>query len=506
MKKVLKEDKKETGVLRKIRHGILTAVLVIPMALSFVGCGNDKAPSNEPVNPNPPIINPIDPDKPIEPVDPVDPKPPVVEPGKEKEEAIENLYAFCDKMTSEKNYTYTTTNSNEHQTIKFGKDESSKEIVYVDDNGVVAYYYKDNEDKFIVSQKNNEWHKNFADRFPDVVEITDSLVGEFKNTDWEYDEDSKALTSNNITLKLENDEIDMETSISEVETIRTNISSVGTTKNAIPEKVIDDTVQSENIYEIVNGQKVFNIAVMRDVIEPWLKNEGVPNQFGMDVLGKCRKIDELKTEKVVWVNASETEIKFGVLCSLNGRKIYSSYALDREQMYQNIANGSCVSSSQFRDELMQILRTRVIVDLDSEIDFDYTTLDATEQQKQEFNIVTQNSFNKLIKNGHGGVNGGVPITELADSKVLFGFKTVNEEGNMKKHWNMQYVIQNQAGEIKFIDFEIAASTQFADNAIDHVLANDADWGVYSYNEMLLNAENASLFKNVSKNIEKSMEL
>ena len=283
------------------------------------------------------------------------------------------------------------------------------------------------------------------------------------------------------------------------------------------ENVVDDTVEKEYICQKVNGELVFDVVAIKDVLEPWLKNEsGSENQFGKDFFAYRKLNDNYKTNQILYVNATPEKISFGVLYDYGteGEQRFGEvYISDKSNLYTSLADGSISTKEDFRNFLLQMEAKRTGQGV-PDITLDYSTSDMTSEEKAQYEAMTTNIFDRIVEVGYQGYsinNEGTKIPEYANAKVLFGMKTPDTtpaagfDMGYVQTWDMHYIIEIN-GQIKRVIFGIIADANGSYLAVDQVVNNNSNkWIIPEVGEYELDIGNLKLFQ-VSKIAENDKEL
>lgn len=426
--------------LKKFISLALATGVSLSAFFGFVGCTpseQEKDPSNQP-----PVIIP--------------------EPGDKEQQlklAVEKFDAFVTSLQAKK-FSY---NLQQDMIVV------SENVMKIND----IFYEKTQDGQFEYAlQSDNQFHKTVYDveENMDFFAEVDEMLSCFDGIEWKSVSQSNQLTGeyNNKTVAYQM--VDQ----------KHNLTIAGETYQyydigktiSLPQNVIDDTkppIETENIYEIVNGEKVFNLVALREVLEPWLKGD---NQLKQDFFAAKRKDDTCHTRKILWINATENKIEFGaILDKKEGIPYYAVAWVDRAEMYQKIADGTCQTKEEFRNELLQVLRTRLISDT-SDIELEYTVEDCSAEQNTQFDAMTKNIFAEL------GIDG------LEEKNVKFAFKTPHGDisgsaGNgylYSTTWEHYYFVDIN-GKLELLKVGIHASTSRNEGEIDNVINHPEYWNI-----------------------------
>ncbi len=504
----------------------LSVGMIAGVGFGFAGCGD----SGKDIDPDkPPIVDPsYDPDKDKDPdiQDPTkdpdkepdvqnpdknpdkEPDEPVTPPVTEKKtlaEAEAEFDAFVQKFTTGKNFTYTLERPLQKITAEFAGDK-----LKYDSNNEVTYLSDENGENFVYELKeDNVWHKNFAEEDTTIDHVLSTVTDALEDVTWKSFDDSSNLLLGEVTttsqgapaltqIEANFDQDDMSVKMkSGLTTTNMAVSKVGTTTVTLPANVKDDTVQNENIFKTENGETVWNVKAIKDVLEPWLKNEmtdasgnHVDNQFGRPVFAR---VNDNKVREIIFVNPAKDKLEFGyILDNPEGNSFEARHIWGWDDFSAN-------KQSLTKDEFTQFLITREERDLlstISKIDLEYTTLDQdyATAHKQEFETLTKNVFEKY----HKEKDASDPSYNGAE--ILFAFKTPMGPTNLGddgygRSWG-QYYLMRQNGNISLIKVDGVRGLVAGDGPLQNVLQNqEGKWKIgYGVNNLAdISKENNTLF-------------
>lgn len=471
-----------------------SAVLILATGFSvittfgFAGCEKEKDPEK---NPNTDVAIP---NKPIE-DDPITDQPIVVpdnDEEKQLEAAVKRANNAFNTLAALKNFTYSAkvSDTNFHNCYIDGN------VAKVDDCGVVAYYLEEDDQSYAIEMEDGAWHKNTTQQTSVskmMAWFVDSMTSGFT---WNfYDKASNRLQGTKegdyVILQVEANSITMHVNYDpQTEKGQCDIllNNFGTTKVALPEKIVDDRtpVESENIYEIVDGKKVFNIVAIRDVLEPWLKGD---NQFDNDMIAERLQSDTLTTREIICILPSVDRIEFRLILNhIDGFPRYGSAYFNDSVLLDGIANETVKTKEQFKSYLNSIKRTKLFVD-NIQIKLDYTTKDYSAEQKAQFDAMTKNIFEKLDIDG------------LDPNKVLFAFKTPRgvttaSAGNgwlYATGWSHYYIVDFN-GKLQILQVGVGASTsREGKTPEEHVIEDTNYWDISDPFITILQEGNKALY-------------
>ncbi len=460
--------KKPKKLLKKIATLAISLGISVTIAFSFAGCVSDVKQTQDP-NIDQTIITPEDPtlETPT-PETPSDGGTVVEEPSDESteemtmEEAIGKVEEFTSSI-SQGNFTYFMGDS-----IVYSFDGDT---VALSQDGDVTYFVYEDGVNYAITYDNDEevWYKNVTEEF-DVSAAVGELVSDIVSISYsDYD------AENNLLYGMIQERISAVVQVTDSKlTIefagRTSVfTSVGTTTVSLPENVVE--AETKSIYTIDSeGNYVFDIAAINEVLEPWVKGD---NQFGKNIIeAKYGSSYPVTVKKVLYINASEDEIAFGVLFyDDDGAPEYMELYIRDDTLYNGIKDGSIVTQEDFKECLNSIDRpAKIGANVGGEV-LEYTTFDddyASEHQ-EEFEKLTERVFEKA----------GVTV-----DKIYFGFKGPTEGTYASSTYGYgtgwyQYYLVEVDGQMQFLQFRISASVYpslGAGNAIGNVLEDTDYWG------------------------------
>ncbi len=421
------------------------AVMIFAMGAAGCNSGNQgqttQTPSTGTTTPDPdkdkdkgePSVTP-DPDK--------EQDDPTQTPAKTKEEAISAFNAAVQKINADKNFTYTEIGA--EYVAEF---EGAK--LKVTENGASVFYVTEDDQNYSYTLRDSEWHKDFSETT--AAEIFSSLTAVLSDVVWsDFEAEENLLTG---TASGETIEATVTETALTVETAQKKftLTKLGTTAVSLPADAVDDTDASNFIFTTdENGETVWNVKAIKDVLEPWLKNEGEGNQYGKDMFASSSKNGTAFTREVLYINPSKDKIAFGLILDIDGQiGIIESYFYD-SAFYASLKNKETMTRKEFKDYLMQINQRRIGTSI-KYIEVEYTTLDEDYEtaHKQEFETLTKNVFEKY----HKEKNAADP--DYTGAKIFFAFKIpmgpINGHGDGRQ-WAQYYLIE-QAGKLEIIEFQ-----------------------------------------------------
>ena len=472
---------------------VLGAVSVLG-ASGLAACA-PKTTEPNPVNPNPPVVDPIDPTKPVDPEKP-DPKPPV-DPEEEAkklfDEKVATAKAYFDAI--DRNVTIDFTQSGNGVSIDrtYVFDDTK---AMVEDGGDIQYFEYIDGKGYVYQNDGETWVKDYyeEDAFKAIGDLTD-----YANVTWDsYDKDAKQLVSGagklKTTLTIENG---VATVVYIEGQLTTNIifKDATTSVVAVPENVVDNTkppVVEDKIYEIVNGQKVVNVPVFASAVEEFFAQN--PNYY-KTIMGRNYTL-----KQVLFVTNNNDEISLGFCSTYDNNLIYQEMEISKDCV-ADVLSEMCDTKEKFKKYIQNNFDAgikAVIMPKGSPVIYECDTLTGTTEQKAQFASMTQNINTKL----------GINMDEIYFAcKTAKGTQTAAGDRGYVVAWDHFYLAKID-GQIKLIKIQVDASTNRGSmNEIANVVDNTEYWGCSLQDEKVLNADNAKLYEQTqTKNVEKSMEL
>lgn len=438
----------------------------------------------------------------------VDPQKPPVTPV-ENEIPQERIDDFVGKLALG-NYTFEL--KTDEGTVSYLIDGDAM-FTYVNDEWGVYYVYENGKMvKLVYDQSIDKYYKYNETKLLSLDSIVyDTLVA----TNWkEYDKANDVVSGTSGTidfaLNLTNKTItgDIEGKIYDVSNTQVLMPTYIVDKTNevdpnVPTTPVDPTpveptvpttpTETKNIYEIVNGEYVFNVALMRDVLLNWMKGD---NQFGKDFVAAIRYDDKCVTDDVIFVNASKDKLEFGYIYHDDSNKYFVSKAFNDQNLYTKIASGAIKTKTEFEDYLNSLT---VLYNINNTRDM--VTIDTTVSDS-DFKTLTERVFKRLEEKGVQGssVNNDYPETKLEDfskAEVLYGFKGPTSSGagfdlGWMDSW-MQYYLIKYNGNVEFVSIAVEA-TDHATMNFGNIIENvENKWMISSITRSEINRENEQIY-------------
>ncbi len=275
---------------------------------------NDRPDETPDENPKTPDENPEKPDG----KDPAPDTPPKEDPAEKLKKGVEKFDEFLEKAISTKNFTCSQAGGGKELLAEIDggnakMTEAGRSTYYEGaENGNFSYVWSDELEL---------WEKDFSETTSDS--LISSLFGALKEIKWDtFDEEAQKLSGNtqfgldgsaasvpveadlsaagalSLVLRAESGEVEIE------------IGKVGGTAVSLPafEQVHDKTLPVENIYEIVDGEYQWNIPLLFDIFDKWMKGD---NQYQNDYYNEYAK--RFQYVELLFVNPNDINFKIGVI-------------------------------------------------------------------------------------------------------------------------------------------------------------------------------------------------
>ncbi len=457
-----------------LKKGVPFAVCLVMGASILTACGQEKTP-DEPVNPNPPIVTPIDPDKPTQPEQPEKPTEP--EKPSWNREAYDN---FIGLMNVEKSYKYTLTENGktdiyeiDGEKIRY-RENGDRRGVYFNTEGEKTYQYK-------FDESDMKYHKTNTDLLIANSIIYDSLfAGDVSNYNAETQEYTVTVDGDEYQASISSDALNL---VGENKTI--DITNVGDWTVSMPNDnfVVDDTEKEPDQPDkpidpdepIVSGDKIFTVDSLGNrVYNNQLLAETVLEALNTDIGGKKLCADAAiaidSVDSVKYISVADGKIEFGTVANnIFGKKSFCIFTLSENNILSNGAElkTNLLSGGKITGEAKDSIQN-------------YTDeMDSTFAENTK--TVASNVINRLAKDGvqkELGISGDA-ATELQGAKVLFAYtvKSISESGVGYGIGNVQFlgvrcVVETASGECRFIDTDIVTRMLPSQTPFDVLLAGN----------------------------------
>ncbi len=428
----------------------------------------------------------------------------IADDGKE-EVPVETINDFVDTL-EKGNYTYSKLHNGIIDNYLFDGDTWH---IFEDKDTNGYYYYVENGKNYLLNYDNSDkmWHKTETE----LRDVNDFIYDDLISATWtSYDKDKQVYYGT-----MDGEEVSFEfTSTGAIiygNGFEKTIYSVGNTGVELPDasKIIDDTVtpeppieETEKIYEVKNGEYVFNIPAMVEVLNDWLKGN---NQYDKDYLAEYWMSDKACTNKVLFIDTDISNIEVATLYENNGEEGLATIRFNDETFYEKIQNGTLSTVKEFKEYLNSTTYKQFRPE--STIIFEYSTDSATAEEKAEFNQMTENILTKIAKIGiqSSSVNdpGKDKIPEYENAEMLFGFKTpaggigIGADLGNSKSWDHYYVL-NINGKLEFVRVAITSSIDRVSNEKENVVkGNDNGYVISKLEREDIDKGNQELYKDNS---------
>lgn len=471
-------DKNRKPTLKERFKRVIALCLTLSALAGFGACKKaDPAKEATTKTPNPPSISTITDNSVTEPEEPIfttidngttgpehtDPIP--------AEIPVAEINAFAESLKGGNFTTYAanTTRKQVGDLVELEMQGEFHKIVSVEDGVNYVYDYNATQGK---------WTKDFLE-IPIDGPFTNSYVEMFGDTTWtSYDEqtgvvsgiwtpDAETLAQYQGAVSAENP-VDFKFTEDGAELgilgTTARIFDINKTQITLPQTYIDNTIENNDIYTVdEQGNYDFNLVLMKEVLLDWMKGN---NQWGKDALAYCSKADTFRTDDILYINASLTDVRIGLLMHRGEEPYFYENYIKDDSFYSKLASQEIKTKEEFQQYLNSILPKRFGY-TDTQIKLD------TSLSKSDFETITTNIFNHLVNVGtQSSINEeGELHPEYANAKVLFGFARKSstsigfDMGNIDGYV-FHYLLEIN-GEIKLTRIWATAQNNFQ-NAINNV--------------------------------------
>lgn len=498
----IEKEKVKYTVRAFIKKAFIVTLSLITSATAFVGCKTTENPPNNSsgneIVDSSSSENEIVDDKEnsVEPIVPIEP---VVE-----EIPTERIEQFLEDL-SLGNYTYEA--QTEEGTTSYLIDEDMMFTKVANESGIYYSYENAKMYKLVYDQDSESYFKYNEDELMSFDSVIyDTLV----STDWKsFDKNTDVVTgisgtleySLNLTEKtLSGDVVGRVYDINSTNVLKPTYVVDKTVEEPVVEPddpVITDPVvtETENIYEVVDGEYVFDVVAIREVLLNWMQGD---NQYGKDFLA-AKSYADFTTEDIIYINADTSEIELGfVYVDVSGSKYYQSATLDNSELYSKILSGEIKTKPQFHEFLNGIKKAEFSSNLE-------TIVIDTTISEENFDVLTERVFARMENKGvqANSVNNDLPETKLenfSNAEILYGFKTITKGGNaaydlgFKKNWNQYYLIKYK-GNIELVSMLVVSAINDTSNELKNVLENnEGKWMISSIKREDCHSGNEEIYK------------
>lgn len=416
---------------------------------------------------------------------------PAQTPAKTKAEAISAFNAAVQKIDADKNFTYTEIGA--EYVAEF---EGAK--LKVTENGTSVFYATEGDQNYSYILRDSVWHKDFSETT--AAGIFSALTAVLYNVIWSDFEAEKNLLSG--TASGETVQATVTETALTVETAQKKftLTKLGTTAVSLPADAVDDTDASNFIFTTdENGEIVWNVKAIKDVLEPWLKNEmtdangnHVDNQFGRPVFAR---VNNNLVRTIIFINPAVDKLEFGYILDNPDGNCFEARHL---WGWDNFVEGkTTVTKKDFNDFLLS-LQEKHLVSTISNIDLEYTTFDKDYEtaHKQEFETLTKNVFEKYHKEKDA------TDPDYTGAKIFFGFKGFASDMHLGsdgygKEFSLHYLVERKDGTIELIETRVRGLTS-GFGYLENILQNQEGKWSFEYPDKVvriaeISTENLVLF-------------
>lgn len=425
----------------------------------------------------------------------------IVDDNVEAEIPLDKINAAIQKLEA-KNYTFNLVEKGVTSVYKVAGDS-----IAIEKNKSIKYYIRENDTAFdiILNTNDNKWHKNFAEV---NLDANDLIYNHLKSATWTaYNEStgvvSGTMNEEQITLEISNDIIKVSS-----ETFEAKITNINATVVTLPDKseIIDDT---NEIYTIVDGEIVYNMVAITDVLTRWIKYDNIYNQ---DLIGYKSFNKNISLDNIIYFNVLESILEIGLMYNYSGKIIYTTYEIGDtpfEEIGDNVflprlKNGEITT----KKEMLSDLKNMSILDFNNSglnRELDYTTLDNDYEttHKEQFDKLTSQVLTRLkeigVQKNYLDRNG---IKEdLTSMEIVAGFKgrqskstsTGFDLGNYHA-WN-QYYLVNIGGKYQMLDFRIFSSRTYNYDVVGNVMNGMMGWMIGNLDKKDLDKGTGAIYNN-----------
>ncbi len=425
---------------------------------------------------------------------------------KSMEEAIAEVSAFLSEVKENQKFTYTKTENSKEEKYSFLNG-----LLKVEKDGVVTIYEEDGGQKYAYSQQDGAWNKDFTQQsISSILETFDAFANGVEKVSWSEFDAQKAQLSGSykgqpVTVTLNGDNI----------TFQIGDLSVNVSKNvenfAKPEQVTDNTIQSEKLWETVDGQRVYNYKLLAQTLEDWIKeNDGYLKEMfagGINSYDKLLSI-EIKDNSFRFKNLITNSNGKSQIYDIEFHPTWFSSILAEE-------NNTASAMKEYFSKLVQEKKYPIRPINTSKIDLEYTSLNATPEQKTQMDGLTQSVFNELATEGwktDSWENVGTKVADLKDAKILFSAKgEIVFSGDAyslgpQSNWYQYYLIENK-GNLEWVSVKLASAKSYNCEPEERVIGDVNNlWFVFEPTRTPLDKGNTQLYDNLLKTSAKSLNL
>ncbi len=395
-----------------------------------------------------------------------DPDTPPQPPARTKAEAVADFDAAVQKTNADKNFTYTEIGAEYIAAFEGAK-------LKVTENGASVFYATEGDKHYSYTLRGEVWHKDYSETT--AAGIFSALTAVLSNVIWSDFEAEDNLLSG--TASGETIEATVTETALTIETAqkRFTLTKLGTTAVSLPADAVDDTDASNFIFTTdENGETVWNVRAIKEVLEAWAKNEmtdekgnHVDNQFGQDVFAYRRFNPEYKSREVIYVIMAD-RLTFGMIFDVEEKIRFGEIYIDSNVLRTKIDNQEVKTKSDLAT-FLKTIKVKEIQNNGPDFDVEYTTHDEDYEtaHKQEFVPMTLN----IIEKGKEDSEFGEFFENLS---VLFGYRTpLGDMGLIYCPWGWGCVAQNtKTLKMYYVYATISGAGRNKEDALSRVVNGD----------------------------------
>ena len=228
-------------------------------------------------------------------------------------EKIANYYAVRDSAVGCRNFTMSVKQNGEEQTIKIDPDATM-----YDDNKIFSF---EGNKRYWYNLENNVW----------VREVTEDEDPSEKWVDWMasfeimgYDDIEKIFEGsdkNNHGIVMYEIPGGFYFSCGDTEV---EVTGIGETEIKIPRRWEEREEQIVDV-SLVNADGSYKLDLMKSLLWDWVNGD---NQFGKDILSYRSRNDNLKTQRILFVNPTAGALRFGAVIKNQNGTYFNTYSIE----------------------------------------------------------------------------------------------------------------------------------------------------------------------------------
>ena len=362
------------------------------------------------------------------------------------QEAAAEINAFLDGVKQSQKFTFTETKNSKETKYSFLNG-----LMRVEKDGTETIYEEVEGQKYAYSNQNGAWNKDFTDKsVADAFESFEDFANTIEGLSWsDFDAQKNQLSGTyngkNVTAKLNDNILEMNIDDADV-TVSKTVENF-----AKPTAFTDNTIQSEKLWETVAGQRVYNYKLLAQTLEDWIKEN--------DYLKTYYYGDNYKLNNILFLNNESNQIRLYALITYNNNKYQiRDYTINVTNLSED--NNSPENLKKYLTSTNKPIKTGDI----SPINIEYSSLNATPEQKTEMEGLTTSVFKELATDGWRTSREGqaTKLEYFKDLKVLFSARSPLSDTSVggdlgdKKSWHQYYLVDNN-GELQWIDLIIGSA-------------------------------------------------